>query len=198
MPNPRKPAPRARNRRRKSPHSSPGGAARLDRRTRVGREIAAPQIGQIDHHLRRAAGHQRGRRRLGEVHAMDHVLDRHRATSTMPVTTEGTWSPSGNGPHAQAITAARRPATELRRQQCARHGGARSCETLAGVAHEQDHQAEHRQREQLGDDLGTALHEARPDGHEVAGDMRGEQPLQGEEAGGIDIAAVEGEEVRGS
>ena len=26
--------------------------------------------------------------------------------STMPVTTESTWSPSGNGPHAQAITAA--------------------------------------------------------------------------------------------
>ena len=53
-----------------------------------------------------------------------------------------------------------------------------------------------RQRQELGERARGAVYGGRAEGHEVAGDVRGEEALQGEEPCGVDIAGVEAEKRR--
>src|SRR5579872_4276327 len=57
-----------------------------------------------------------------------------------------------------------------------------------------DDQAEHRQCDEFWDGAGRSQHEGRAEGDEVAGDVGGEQTLQCEEAGCVDIAGVDAEQ----
>ena len=58
------------------------------------------------------------------------------------------------------------------------------------------HGAEHRERQQFRQRPGRAEHERGAKRDEIAGDMRGEQSLQGKEARGIDEARIEAEHQR--
>ncbi|MHC2792639.1 hypothetical protein ACVINZ_001651 [Mesorhizobium jarvisii] len=67
---------------------------------------------------------------------------------------------------------------------------------LAGQPGQDDDDAEHRQRQQLCQNARNAEHKGSAEGDEIPRHMRGEQALQRQEAGRVDIAAIEAQQQR--
>jgi len=152
---------------------------------------AAQNIDEIDHGLRRVAGHHRGRSVIGKDQPASSVLHRHGR------------DPEEAGHHRAelvGILVRRGQATgdheagEQRRLR-EQHLSPGRLAPLLVVQHEQprqrDHHDEDRHRQQLGDgELGRMHHlEAKHD--EVAGDVRREQSKQRDEADHVDETADE-------
>ena len=70
-------------------------------------------------------------------------------------------------------------------------GSLRARNAVARQPRQRDDQDEFRQRQDFADDAVVAQHQGGAERDEVSGDMRDEQALQAEEAGGVDEAAVE-------
>ena len=171
--------------------------ARADGGARLGGH-AAQQIRKINHDLRRVPGHDGGRRRSAHVNAMYGILSCHR----------------GNQRHAgeqrsPSVAARERPEADRKaRAQCEqcnldRHQGAKRQHPRCRAARRQRHaeqprrdhdDAEHRQRQQLGDSAAGAEHQCGAESHEISGDVRGKQAVQRKIARRVDIAAIDAEQ----
>ena len=118
------------------------------------------------------------------------------AMPAKPVSSAAGLSGSGNGPNETASAKNANRERDLGREQDAHDRQAARAQRGAGQPRQRDHQDEFRQRQDLADDAVGAEHQSGAERDEVSGDVRGEQALQAEEAGGVDEAAVERQQRR--